>query len=156
MALRATTAKETALFSEQCVSMGRRGGIGMGPQAEPWWRQAEADLRTAEVSWQAGLYYAVSWFAQQAAEKGLKALYVEQHQRVPPYTHDLKLLAGLVTAPPSVETDIIALVPAFDMARYPDAMGRAPVDAVTAGDASTHLAIAQRTLQWIVSVLGVP
>ena len=46
----------------------------MRPEAEPWWRQALADLDTAKVTDAAARHYATSWFAQQAVEKGIKAL----------------------------------------------------------------------------------
>lgn len=125
----------------------------MRPETEPWWRQGQADLQAADVNWRAGLYYAVSWFAQQAAEKGLKALYAEQGKGIPPRTHVLKFLGAEVGAPPTVEADLIALLPAFDMARYPNAAGVAPVDAVTAGD---HLAATRRILAWIAHNLPSP
>lgn len=51
---------------------------------EPWWRQAQADLETARVTASAGRHYAASWFAQQAVEKGLKALYIEQRGALAP------------------------------------------------------------------------
>ena len=50
----------------------------MRTEAEPWWRQAQADIETGLQTFQSGRYYAASWFAQQAVEKGLKALYIEQ------------------------------------------------------------------------------
>jgi HEPN domain-containing protein len=45
---------------------------------EPWWRQAEADLISVEIMLTNGRWYAASWFAQQAVEKALKALGLEQ------------------------------------------------------------------------------
>jgi HEPN domain-containing protein len=50
----------------------------MRSEAEPWWRQAKADLETGRQMLVASTYYAASWFAQQAVEKGLKALFIEQ------------------------------------------------------------------------------
>jgi HEPN domain-containing protein len=121
----------------------------MRPETEPWWRQAQADVETAEVALQGGRFYAVSWFAQQAAEKALKALYLERQGRLAPRTHDLRYLGSLLTVPQTVETDLDALTPAFDLARYPDPIGTAPVDAVDAADATIHLEAARRTLAWI-------
>ena len=50
----------------------------MRAEVVPWWRQAQADLATARVTALAGRHYATSWFAQQAVEKGLKAIFIEQ------------------------------------------------------------------------------
>jgi HEPN domain-containing protein len=58
----------------------------MRPEAEPWWRQAQADLETARITLDAGRDYAASWFAQQAVEKGLKALYIDQQGTLAPRT----------------------------------------------------------------------
>jgi len=52
----------------------------MSEQPEPWWRQAQADLELAEYCFEGGRWYGVSWFAQQAVEKGLKALFVKEYQ----------------------------------------------------------------------------
>ena len=38
-----------------------------------WWRQAAADIRTAEVNLKGKRYYACVFFCQQAVEKALKA-----------------------------------------------------------------------------------
>jgi uncharacterized protein len=69
------------------------------PETQPWWRQAQADLQTAEITLQAGQCYAVSWFAQQAAEKALKALYLERHGQLAPRTHDLGYFAVELAVP---------------------------------------------------------
>ena len=50
----------------------------MRVDTEPWWRQAEADLTSAEILLNGGQWYGASWFAQQAAEKALKALHLER------------------------------------------------------------------------------
>ncbi|WP_204327927.1 HEPN domain-containing protein, partial [Proteus mirabilis] len=41
------------------------------------WEQALEDLKTAEVLVEVKRYYASVFFSQQAAEKALKALYIE-------------------------------------------------------------------------------
>jgi HEPN domain-containing protein len=121
----------------------------MRPETEPWWRQAEADLQTADVNMAAGRFYAVSWFAQQAAEKALKALYLERHGRLPPRTHDLRFLGAQLRASPAQARDLAILYPIFGLARYPDDSGTAPVDAIGASEATQHLDAARRTLGWI-------
>lgn len=105
---------------------------------------------------QGGQFYAVSWFVQQAAEKALKALYLERHGRLAPRTHDLRFLGTQLGAPRSVELDLDLLAPTFALARYPDALGVAPVDAVGAADATAHLAAARRILTWVGRELQPP
>jgi HEPN domain-containing protein len=120
----------------------------MRPETAPWWEQA--DLETARVTQAAGRYYATSMFAQQAAEKGLKALYIEQRGVLAPRTHDLAFLGGDVGVPLDIATDIGVVNPAFDMVRYPDPDTLVPpVNAVDAPRAAAHLAAAERILTWV-------
>ena len=126
----------------------------MRAETVPWWRQAEADLYTAEVNMAAGQFYAVSWFAQQAAEKALKALHVERHQQLASRTHDLTLLGARLDVPGPVEADLENLNPAFDLARYPDDQGLPPVDAVDKQRATSHIDAARRIVAWVSSEIS--
>lgn len=122
----------------------------MRAEVVPWWRQAQADLAVARVTAAAGQHYATSWFAQQAVEKGLKALFMEQQGQLPRRTHDLDYLARQVRAPAAIATDVALVNPAFDIVRYPDPSGNsAPVDTVTAALATQHLDAAERILIWL-------
>ena len=122
----------------------------MRKETESWWRQARADLETARLTLGAGRYYAASWFAQQAVEKGLKAFYLEQRGTLAPRTHDLEYLGTLAGVTRTVVADLAFLNPAFDLVRYPEpTSGRAPVDMVTSALATDHLAAEERVLQWL-------
>ena len=73
-------------------------------------------------------YYAVSFFAQQAVEKALKAILVERHGgQQPPRSHDLNFLGRQLRVTAQLQTDLTVLFPIFDLARYP-VRGRAPID----------------------------
>jgi HEPN domain-containing protein len=127
----------------------------MRSDTEPWWRQARADLETAEAILQARRYYAVSWFAQQAVEKGLKALYIEQRGALAPRTHDLRFLASAVSIPVSFAPDVALVDLAFEATRYPDPQqGIAPVDVVTEERATQQLVAARRIFPWLAHELG--
>lgn len=127
----------------------------MRAETEPWWRQAQADLETAEFVLHGKRFYAASWFVQQAVEKGLKALYIEKNAVLAPRTHDLRYLGREVSAPPALEADMAALNPTFDLTRYPDPLeGAAPVDLVTEERASSHVQAARRIFQWLDQELG--
>src|SRR5581483_5300377 len=109
-----------------------------------------ADLDTAKVTAAGARHYATSWFAQQAVEKGLKALFIEQQGALAPRSHDVEHLGRLVQAPDAVAADLAVVNPAFDAVRYPDPSGiTAPVDAITSAVAAQHLAAAERILAWI-------
>ncbi|MFN8636036.1 MAG: HEPN domain-containing protein [Chloroflexota bacterium] len=120
---------------------------------EPWWRQAEADLETAEHLLTGGRWYAVSWFSHQATEKGIKALYIEQAGQPANRIHDLEVLGHRVGAPPAVILDLVLLDPMFGAVRYPNAAGIAPVDRITRGRATRDIEAARRAMAWVKSQL---
>lgn len=126
----------------------------MRADTQQWWDQAQADLRSARLLLTTSqMFYAVSFFAQQAAEKALKALYVEQRGRMPSRTHDLEFLASEVGALNVLMTELGVLTPVFDRARYPDSSGIAPVHAIGHVDAEDHFDAAGRIVTWIGSQL---
>jgi len=98
---------------------------------------------------QGSQWYAASWHAQQAAEKALKALHIEQTGQLAPRIHDLERLGRLVASPPAVDADLTQLNPSFDESRYPDNYGVPPVDAIVPADATTDVDTARRVLAWV-------
>lgn len=129
----------------------------MKPETEPWWRQAQADLETAVVLLQTGRFYATSWFVQQAVEKGLKVLSIEQHGVLAPRTRDLRYLGHEVSVPAAVDVDLGIVDPAFDITRYPDPHNSvAPVDDVTEADATRDFEAARRIFAWLDRELHPP
>ncbi|MEM2865215.1 MAG: HEPN domain-containing protein [Candidatus Bathyarchaeia archaeon] len=61
----------------------------MREESRRLWMQALEDLKTAEILITNGRYYASVFFSQQAAEKALKSLYIEDRRAPPPRTHNL-------------------------------------------------------------------
>jgi HEPN domain-containing protein len=128
----------------------------MQPETDRWWRQAQADLATAKVNLATDRFYAVSWFVQQAVEKGLKAVYIEQRQVIPPRTHNLSFLGTEVGIPKTTMVDLNTLNPTFDMSRYPDpATGQIPEELITRPLAEAHLAAGERAFTWIIARLQI-
>lgn len=122
----------------------------MRADAEPWWRQAVADLDAAERNLRIRLYFVTSWYAQQAVEKALKARYVDRTGTMPPRTHDLEFLDRAASVSPELAVDLAELNPRFDAVRYPDsAFGIAPVDAISRADAISDLELARRVISWV-------
>lgn len=119
----------------------------MRSEVAPWWRQAEADLDTARVTPAASKFYAASWFAQQAVEKALKALYMERNGVLAPRTHDLNFLARQLGVPSAEARDVALINPMFDQVRYPDPVSlAAPVDSISPALATQHVTSAERIL----------
>jgi HEPN domain-containing protein len=125
----------------------------MRVETTPWWRQAQADLQTADIAIAGGQFYAASWFGQQAAEKALKAVLIERTGELPPRTHDLHFLGGKLNVPATIARDLQTLNPVSGLARYPDSLGVAPVDAVRRTDAVRHRDAARRVLVWVENQL---
>ncbi len=61
----------------------------MREEARLFWEQAIEDLKTAKVLLNNNRFYAAAFFSHQAAEKALKALYIETKREIPPRTHSL-------------------------------------------------------------------
>jgi len=57
-----------------------------------WFNMADYDLKTAQVMLDGRRYLYVGFMCHQVIEKALKGLYVKQHNKIPPYTHNLLTL----------------------------------------------------------------
>lgn len=98
----------------------------MRAEARRWWRQAGEDLKAAAASRQAGAYEWAAFQAQQAAEKGLKALLYERG-RTSILTHSIKELMDLAEGE-GVRFDGLgpaakALDAVYIPSRYPNGLG---------------------------------
>lgn len=122
---------------------------GVRVEVRQWLQQAEEDLTTARAMMPAERYYAVAFYAQQAAEKGLKALHIAMRREMPPPSHDLLLLARAVSAPAELVSSLRRLVPDFIRSRYPDASGAVPAELYDRPIAQERLTIAESVLTWI-------
>lgn len=104
------------------------------------WIQALEDLRTSEVLLEAGRYYASVFFAEQAAEKALKALYIHIKSEPPPRTHNLvELLEALGVRSEDLADAAMDLTPEYIVTRYPDAASGVPASLYNARMAREHL-----------------
>jgi HEPN domain-containing protein len=126
----------------------------MRPETAPWWRQAQADMLQAKRSLQPGGYYASVWFVQQAVEKGLKALIIEQRGTLPERTHDIERLGTTLSVPTNIQNQLATINPVFNRVRYPD-LGTliAPVDSISDVDASEQLEAAEEVMAWLAPQL---
>ena len=133
----------------------------MGDRSQDWLRQAEADLKHAELSQREGDYEWSCFAAQQAAEKAVKALYMSLHGDA--WGHSLlALLRSLPQAiAAAVGPEILDAARALDKlyipTRYPNGfdMG-APADYFTERDARESVAYAKSILTFCRARLSGP
>ncbi|HLC63072.1 MAG TPA: HEPN domain-containing protein [Candidatus Nanoarchaeia archaeon] len=84
-----------------------------------WLNQAERDLTTANNSFKSKDYYAAAYWAQQVAEKALKALLIKNTGQFPKI-HELTRLAKLANAPSNIIDLCAKINPSYTDSRYPD------------------------------------
>ncbi len=110
----------------------------MREEAEKWLRQALEDLATAKDTITTGHYYASAFWAEQAAEKALKALLIAggKIER----THDLNELLEIIKeeiglSVEEIRSEVIKLTLHFTISRYPDAANTIPYSLYSKEDA---------------------
>lgn len=119
----------------------------MREETERWWRHALEDMKTARVTFAGERWSATAFFAQQATEKGLKALWVERTGEPPARTHDLVRLAETTGCPVGRDT-LDQLSRAYLLSRYPDAGSGAESD-VDEPAVSRLMTAAEEVLAWV-------
>ncbi len=90
--------------------------------ARVWLEYAEADRHSAYSALAVADYRDVAFHCQQAVEKLLKALIVQQTGRRPPYLHNLWQLwqhVSGIACPPDLQEAMAALNPHYFLTRYP-------------------------------------
>ncbi len=118
----------------------------MRPESERLWKQGLEDLKTAELLINTGRYYASVFFAHQAAEKFLKATYVEVKREPHPKTHNLVELGQSLELDDVME-DLMELNPEYTVTRYPDAANGIPAQMYNEVIARRHLERAYRVMK---------
>jgi HEPN domain-containing protein len=122
-------------------------------EADRWWQQAQADLKTAHVLFENDEFGPCAFFCQQAAEKALKALLYLRGTKV--FGHSLvALLArianeGYPDAGEAVKEAATSLDEHYINPRYPDAFEqRIPAEHYTADIAEEALRWAELLMQY--------
>lgn len=120
----------------------------MREEIENWWKQAQIDFQSAEKNFEAKIYYVSVFLSQQAAEKGLKALYLAKKKNLIK-THNLLMLAKDLNAPANVVTASIELSPNYIITRYPTTGIAIPSELYTEKIAEAHLRQAKEVITWV-------
>lgn len=119
----------------------------MREETTEWLQSATEDLDAALVLFEAGQYHAMAQHAQQAVEKALKSLLIEQTGELPTRTHDLRRIGTEVGVPPDMLARLVELYAYYLAGRYPGtAHGEAQERARDEADAG--LTTARDTLAW--------
>ncbi len=124
-----------------------------------WYRQAEADLRHARNALKDGDYDWACFAAQQAAEKGVKA--VVQINGGEPWGHSVTVLLGGegLAERISIADDLVEAGKRLDKhyipTRYPNGFDAgAPTDYYTAAEAEDAIADAAKIMEFCQGALG--
>jgi Uncharacterized conserved protein related to C-terminal domain of eukaryotic chaperone, SACSIN len=116
-------------------------------QSQDHWAQSKADLTTASVLRDAGIYYASVFFAQQAAEKALKAATLSLSKRNP-RGHNLIQFANELEAPLAVMNAAAELNLEFLATRNPEHAEGVPAQMYDQTSAEVHLRAAETVIEW--------
>jgi HEPN domain-containing protein len=117
-------------------------------RADTWLRQARQDLKVARANARDGFHAACAQLCQQAAEKAVKAVWMDASAAEPPQTHSVARLAIGLGAPQDIEDALNDLGGDYIMSRYPMYDDVAPYEAYVEDDAQDRLAKAEAVLAW--------
>ena len=110
--------------------------------------QSRHDFDTSAQLLKIRIYYASVFFAEQAAEKAIKALHIEKKRKAE-FTHDLVELAQVLDAPRDVLKAAAELSPDYIITRYPDAANGVPAALYDEESAVAHSGYAERIIKWV-------
>lgn len=114
-----------------------------------WVRQAEHDLENAKKNLDIEAYDVSLILCQQAVEKMLKALYIQERQEEPPRTHSLRKLIELTDMPDEALKLVVQLDSYYMVLRYPDVSDVVPYENVDKEDAEDGINKAEEILELI-------
>lgn len=123
-----------------------------------WWVQAQADLRHARYALEGGHYEWACFAAQQAAEKGVKALFEHRGARITGHVLT-RMLQALQDLGVEVEPTLISVAKVLDKfyipTRYPNGLVEgAPTEFYTREEAEHALHCAEQILRFCADFLG--
>jgi HEPN domain-containing protein len=112
------------------------------------WAQAKSDLATAVTLLDAGIYYASVFFAQQAAEKSLRAASILRLQKNP-RGHNVIQSANALHAPLEIMNAAAELNADFLTARTVEAAEGVPAQMYDRESAERHLSAGRAITEWV-------
>ncbi len=120
----------------------------MQEEVKNWWDQANEDLKAAKDSLKTRHYAWASFQAQQAAEKALKAFYLQRFKEIR-RIHDLVFFAQKLELPSKQLEYCRKLALVYADTRYPTGDGVTPSRRFSEKDAIEFLRFAEVILRWL-------
>jgi len=117
--------------------------------ANTWLQQAKHDLEAARALREDGFWDTCALMCQQAAEKAVKALWIDVKQQDPPKVHSVGKVALELGATVDLAKAINELSGDYMATRYPDMAVGTPFAQYTASEADDRLAKAETVLEWV-------
>lgn len=130
---------------------------GMSSEETPpawaaWVAQAEHDWEMAQDLHGRGKWSDALVYAEQAAEKWVKALWIARHGKAAPRTHLVGRLLAVLGAPEDLVAVGQRLGHGYFASRYPDVSVSPPFTAFEGTDADAALGGAEEVIAWVRSV----
>ncbi|MEM4279086.1 MAG: HEPN domain-containing protein [Archaeoglobaceae archaeon] len=126
----------------------------MRRETELWLRTAEEDLVDSKSFLASKRYFRSAFFAQQAVEKVLKALFIEMAREDPPKIHSVTELYGILKEKTGfklsdeLEEQLFVLNKYYTVSRYPDAANGLPSESVDRIEAERALKISEEIFDY--------
>lgn len=98
----------------------------MDKKPQEWIRQADYDIKSAEIMFESKRYIHAVFMCHLALEKALKGLYVQRLNKIPPRTHNLTFLVEKINLelPEYLFDFVLTLSGVSVLTRYPDELQR--------------------------------
>lgn len=120
-------------------------------ESEQWFLQGKEEFATAQASFEIKKWFAVAFWSQQAAEKVLKAVFIEKKKESPGNTHSLTHMGREVNIPKELWNSLRDLTKEYYLSRYPDVSEDIPYKMYTKHDAKKFLKDCEKIIQWAES-----
>ena len=120
----------------------------MRPEAENWFRQAEADLANAQANVAPPSSYVAAFLVHQASEKALKAAFIAAGRELRRERRGLVALAVELGAPPDLVSQLREINADYVATRYSDAANGVPAENYDERLAWQKVGIAREVLRW--------
>jgi len=124
-----------------------------------WVRAGREDLADAEDALNRGRWFRAAFFAQQAVEKALKALFFVVRREEPPRIHTVTELYAMLkeagfALPPELEQQLYILNKYYTVTRYPDAANGLPSESVDRVEAERAYKLAEEVVKYVERYIG--
>jgi len=124
-----------------------------------WVRAGREDLADAEDALNRGRWFRAAFFAQQAVEKALKALFFVVRREEPPRIRTVTELYAMLkesgfALPPELEQQLYILNKYYTVTRYPDAANGLPSESVDRVEAERAYKLAKEVVEYVERCIG--